>query len=124
MTQRWFIVVGCAVAAVLAVACDPAKSDYEHCLELEKLGKLEDAAKACEAAMQKDPSGASGQAAREKLGKLQVKVVDDLAGKLEQNNECTKAQLALIDAKPEDKARLTTERDAKCKDVLPSSSAK
>ncbi len=123
MAERW-ILLGSALATLVSVGCNPAKGDYEHCLELEKAGKLEEASKACEAAVQKDPTGPTGKAAQDKIGKLQARIVDQLAGELKKNNACTQAQLALIDAKPEDKARLTKDREEKCKGVLPSSSAK
>ncbi|MEZ4371381.1 MAG: hypothetical protein R3B07_11180 [Polyangiaceae bacterium] len=124
MHQRWPLIIGSVISALVSVGCDAAKGDYEDCLELEKQGKLEEASKACEAAVQKDPGGASGRAAQEKLAQLQVKIVSGLSDELKKNNLCTEAQLKLIDAKPEDKPRLTADRDAKCKGVIPSSSAK
>ncbi|MCA9631840.1 MAG: hypothetical protein KC766_29505 [Myxococcales bacterium] len=123
MTQGWTVLLGGAFAALLCAGCNGAKGDYERCLELEHQGKLEEASKACEFAMQKDPNGATGKAAQEKYGELQARVVGDLVGQVKKNNECTEAQLALIDAKPEDKARLTAARDAKCSGVLPKASA-
>ena len=122
MIRRWAGIGGGVIAALLSVGCDAARGDYERCLELEKQGKLEEAAKSCEAAM--DKGGASGTAAKEKLAEIRVQMVSDLSDQLKKNNLCTEAQLKVIDAKPEDKARLTADRDQKCKGLVPASSAK
>lgn len=101
------------------VACDPAKADYDRCVSLKQQDKLEEASAACEAAVKANPKGRSAVAAAKLLAEIQTARISDYARQTTTNTDCTKAQLAWMEAKPEDKAKFAEARAEKCKGLVP-----
>lgn len=101
------------------VACDPAKADYDRCVSLKAQDKLEEASTACEAAVKADPKSPSAVAASELLKEIQSARIKGYAEQTKANTDCTKAQIAWIHAKPEDKAKFAAVRAEKCKGLVP-----